>query len=610
MPHSGLLLLLLASAYAQEGPDVLPSVPADVAPPAPDVLVEPLGARLVWELTAPLGAGVRPAGIAVQPGVGGAWLVVDERGAVWRSEDEGARWERVLRADGDDAEEAPDDEALLLEAEALLDEALEDAEVEVEVTADPTADAITIEPDIEVESVDGMSALATDLIDEPQGGAGAAVRPIVWVDPTDADRVFVARADGVWRTLDAGRSWARVSATSPDDPQVTTLYRAIDGALIAGTVDGVRFSVDDGYTWIDPTDATDGSRVHAIVQEAAAYWASTSRGLFRSANGLDWSVVPLPTTGEVRAVVPDPAWDTGFWVATEDALLRTDDGGATFYVAGRQPLHGLRDMAHLDEPGHLLAISDDGVWESVDGGVIWTTADRQLGDPDVRAVAFANTGLVIATPRGVWRLVAPRAIEHARGELREALSLRDTIDASITRTGLNLDLVSLARIGVLATLAPKLEVTFDYDKSAARVADYTASDTVDSFDNDWSLVAKLCWGSCTGTVVVDYDGATMDLDTDDSLYVFDGEVYDEGEPIAAAANVAQRVRSYRRYLGEHVADAWLSRGRLVAETGAVRALPLREQVLHTLQIQELDARLDALTDGEFSRPQSRSEESP
>ena len=143
MPHSGLLLLLLAYAYAQEGPDVLPSVPADVAPPAPDVLVEPLGARLVWELTAPLGAGVRPAGIAVQPGVGGAWFVVDERGAVWRSEDEGARWERVLRADGDDAEEAPDDEALLLEAEALLDEALEDAEVEVEVTADPTADAIT-----------------------------------------------------------------------------------------------------------------------------------------------------------------------------------------------------------------------------------------------------------------------------------------------------------------------------------------------------------------------------------------------------------------------------------------------------------------------------------
>ncbi|MDP2306695.1 MAG: hypothetical protein Q8P18_11790 [Pseudomonadota bacterium] len=610
MPLRRLLLLLLVSApaFAQDTPDV--------APPAPAQLVEPLGSRFVWELRAPLGSGVRAAGLAIQPGAGGAWFMIDERGAVWLSEDDGGSWERVLSArDGDEAEELPDDEALLLEAEALRDEALEELEVEIEgPSTDLSGDAAGIDaPTVETEvstdggALDDAGAIAAELA--TGAAADATVLPAIWVDPTEPDRVFVGRADGVWRSDDAGRSWEQVSGSSSDEPRVTTFYRGADNALMAGTVDGVRFSLDQGYTWFDAEDATDGARVFAIVQEASAYWASTSRGLFRSENGLNWAAVRLDDSGPVRAVVPDPAWDAGFWVATGGALLRTDDGGRTFYAAGRQPLRGLRDMVQLAEPGHLLAISDDGVWESMDGGVMWTTADRQLGDPDVRALAFSDSGVVIATPRGVWRLVAPREATRAVGVRPDTLSLADSIDASTTRAGLNLDLVSLARIGVLAAFAPKLEVTFDYDDSAGRIASVSASNTVDSFDHDWSLTAKLCWGSCTATVVVDYDGVTDALETDEDLYVFDGEVYDEGEPIAAAANVAQRVRSYRRYLGEHVADAWLSRGRLVAESGAVRALPLREQVLHTLQIQELDARLDALTDGEFSRPSHRPEES-
>jgi hypothetical protein len=92
--------------------------------------------------------------------------------------------------------------------------------------------------------------------------------------------------------------------------------------------------------------------------------------------------------------------------------------------------------------------------------------------------------------------------------------------------------------------------------------------------------------------------------------VFDGQVFDEGEPVAAAANVAQAIRSYRRYLADHVADAWLARVQVSRESAAVRSQPLRDQVHHALQLQELDARLDAMTDGAFSRSISRSSTSP
>jgi photosystem II stability/assembly factor-like uncharacterized protein len=608
MPRRGLLLLLLASASAR-AQDV--PAPPDVAPAAPDALPERLGERFVWELRAPLGSGARAAALAVQPLAGGAWFVADERGAVWVTEDQGATWERTLRGNGSAADdELPDAETLLLEAEALRDEALDEAPAELEVTpgeVNGTVDA-ELDPEVEVEGDAGEAAgiAAAELV--RQRGGGEAVLPVLWVDPAAPESVFLGRADGVWRSTDSGRTWDEASRSSADDPQVTMFRRGADGVLIAGTVAGVRYSVDEGNTWIHAEDATDGARIYAITEEASSYWASTSRGLFRSANGLSWDRVALGESAEVRAVVPDPSWDNGFWVATASALHRTDDGGATFYVAGRQPLRGLRDMLHMDETGHLLAISDDGVWESMDGGVAWTTADRQLGDPDVRGVAVTDTGVVIVTPRGLWRLVAPRIVTSKSHIHEKSLSLPDSIRASVSRDEMDIDLLSLSKLGILAAFAPQLDLKFDYGASAARRTSFATLSTGDAYDGDWTIGAQLCWGGCGSTVVVEYDAVAPEIETADSMYVFDGKVFDEGEPIAAAANVAQRIRSYRRYLAEHVADAWLSRSRLVAEIPTVRTQPLREQVLHALQIQELDARLDALTNGDFTRSITRTTE--
>ncbi|MFN7147307.1 MAG: hypothetical protein ACK4YP_26300, partial [Myxococcota bacterium] len=191
-----------------------------------------------------------------------------------------------------------------------------------------------------------------------------------------------------------------------------------------------------------------------------------------------------------------------------------------------------------------------------------------------------------------------------------------TIGLAAHRDGMDLDLLSLSRVGIVSGLLPTLEARFDYGRSAARTASYVSSTTRDSFDTDWAASVRLCWGGGCGATVTEYLGSDASDYVDQfsdgyDLYVAGGDVLTEGEPVAAAANVAQRIRSYRRYITDHVADAWLSRKRLVGETAAVRELPLRDQVLHALQIEELDARLDALTDGAFTRAQTnpRSEES-
>ena len=613
MPRRGLLLLLAASApaFAQDAPDVAPASLSDVSPAAPAVAPVPLAERFVWERRT--GLGRRVAAVAVEPVPGGAWVAVDEQGGVWLSEDEGRSWDSVVRPLGGlDTDDLPDDEALLLEAESRRDEALEASaeELEVATPADATEEDADLPeaPEPDDGALEEASVLGADLAGERADG-GASL-PVVWAEPGDGTRLFVGRADGVWRSTSSGRTWDHLGEAEDGAPAITCFARAADGALVVGTTDGVRYSVDDGGSFIDVEDATDGARVNSVVVEGGLLWAATSRGLFRSANGLAWDAIPLPDGGDVRAIVPDPAWDQGFWVASRGALHRTDDGGATFYISGRQPLRGLRTLVHLDEPGHLLATSDDGVWESMDGGVMWFAADRRLSEPDVRSLSFSDNGPVIATPGGVWRMVPPRESTRAV-RAQTTLSLSDTIAAASQRGGMDIDLLSLSRAGVAAKLMPVLELKFDWDSSGARRASQVSASTTDSFDDSWSAGLQVCWGSCSGVAAVAPTGEA-DLDVSRELYVSNGQVYDEGEPVAAAANVATTIRSYRRYLAEHVADAWIARTRLVAESGTVRSLPLRDQVLHAVQLQELDARLDALTEGAFSkalRTSSPSEES-
>lgn len=597
----GLLTLLLAA----------PAWGQDVAGSAPEPAPEPYGQRLVWERRGRVGSKSPVAGVDTQPPVAGAWVAVDEAGAVWLSENEGTDWDRVL-APLESEDELPDDESVLLEAESRREEALDEVEAETTevLLVDPNTDIALPEVEVEVDAgdVEGASQEAAELAADT--GVEADVPPVVWVDPTHFERVLVARADGVWGSADSGRSWELLHPHEPGDPRVTAFYRSTDGSLILGTTDGVRFSFDDGATWLDAVDATDGAHVRSIVTEAGRIWAAADQGLFRSTDGLHWDAIDLPARVGVRAVVADPAWEDGFWIATDAAMYRTDDAGASFYVAGRQPLRGLVDMVHLDEPGHLLAISTEGVWESMDGGVAWTTADRRLADPDVRTLAFADAGPVIATKSGVWLLTEPR--DGVGRQIEENVpSLSSTIEAASRRPGLDIDLLSLSRIGIVARFTPQLDLNFDWSQHAGRDADYTSARTTDGHDNDWSLSASICWGNCGSSIIsTDVDEYTI---ADNPYYVDNGQVYDESEPVAAAANAAQKIRSYRRYLAEHIADAWMARRQLASERSGIRTLSLHEQVKHALQIEELDARLDALTDGAFTRGITRtprSEESP
>lgn len=593
-----LLLLLLPVARAQAPEDELYEEDEDAGQALPEAplpamteiapLENGIGARFVWEHRGRFKQRGAVTGLAVsaldRDGVR-AWLAVDEAGWAWRSTDEGATWVLVLR--GEDLVTDPDEERVLLDAEVLRDESLGS----VETTDGETPDLDALRNDISAANqLAGRDGVRGSLLED-----GATAEPRAWFHPTDPNVVLIGRADGTWRSEDGGLDWTLV------DDVVSTSFYADGDTVVAGTTSGVRWSLDGGAAWIDVEDITDGSVVRGLGRAGSWIYAATSRGLFRSRDGLSWQSANTLRSQPLVDVVPDPNWPGGAWVATRKGLLRTDDDGRTFYEVDRGLVQDLRRLVTLPGTSHLLALTADGPWESTDGGVRWIPAQMLLRDPDVREVAVVNGWPVLAARSGIYRLTSPVELAERPRSLPMP-PIGEMVRLAQGREGLRTDLLALSRLRLMASAAPQVDVTFNWDSVRARTADFRDLANTEAQDGGWSAVARACWGACTASSqAVVYDPTDTSLLDDAALYVVGGEVFDENDALAAAANAAQSIRAYRQAVASTVVEAWTARQRLNQEQAIVDLQSLRDQVVHAIAIAEADARLDLYTEGAFSQ---------
>lgn len=244
---------------------------------------------------------------------------------------------------------------------------------------------------------------------------------------------FGAAGGGVWKTTDAGRTWAPIFddgpasigalAVAPSDPktifvgtgQVTSRYDIAAG-------EGVFRSKDGGTTWapvglastrhigairIDPRDAN----VVLVAALGHAFGPNPERGVFRSENGgKTWqrTLFVGENTGAVDLAADPAAPDTVFasvwqirfrpWLSyfspatgEESGVYRSTDGGRTWkriegggWPGGKLGRIGLT-VAHVGELTRVYAVVDaegsGGLYRSDDAGANWKRVndDRALG---------------------------------------------------------------------------------------------------------------------------------------------------------------------------------------------------------------------------------------
>ncbi|HEV2366222.1 MAG TPA: hypothetical protein VGS12_18740 [Caulobacteraceae bacterium] len=286
---------------------------------------------------------------------------------------------------------------------------------------------------------------------------------------------FGAAAGGVWKSLDAGGRWTEIFeggptgsigaiAVAPSDPDVIwvgTGENALRGDITWG--DGVYRSLDGGRTWthlgladtrqigailVDPTNP-DIALVAAIGH---AFGPNAERGVYRTADGgRTWTKVLYrdENTGAIDLAY-DPQNPRIVWAALwqmrrlpwnmssggpGSGLYRSADGGLTWT---RLEGHGLPAgiLGRIDiapspaRPGRIWAMIEakaGGLYRSDDGGATWTLINQDgrltqrawyfskiYADPKSPDTVYAlNTGLLRSTDGGrSFQLVAATHGDH------------------------------------------------------------------------------------------------------------------------------------------------------------------------------------------------------
>lgn len=170
------------------------------------------------------------------------------------------------------------------------------------------------------------------------------------LDANAADRVYVALNDGIYRSDDLGATWTKKKAL---------------------TYDG-----NGDLRWVGEPIAVDP------LTSSIVYAGTRSAGLYRSDDtaGSFTQVASVPTSGNVRCVVVDPATTTGghsakvYVAVAGTGIYRSTDGGVTFSALAGAPTSPNRMLVNS---GKLYVTHSTGV--KVWNGTTWTDITPPTG---------------------------------------------------------------------------------------------------------------------------------------------------------------------------------------------------------------------------------------
>jgi photosystem II stability/assembly factor-like uncharacterized protein len=230
------------------------------------------------------------------------------------------------------------------------------------------------------------------------------------IDLVSPSRLYLALGGGgLVRSLDGGANWSS-SLLSP--PQADVWSLAIDPAssatLYAGTYSGAVFRTADAgdhWTAVSNSPLAAGS-INVIATTASApatvYAAGNRTGIFRSLDRAQtWIRLPLGVgTNGVDALAVDSAVSSTIYVAAGGVVAKTTDGGIRWAESGL----GISDMVSslvIDPafPSTLYASNRNDLYKSADAGAHWAQASSGLpviGGAQALAIAPSRTSTLYA----------------------------------------------------------------------------------------------------------------------------------------------------------------------------------------------------------------------
>ena len=269
--------------------------------------------------------------------------------------------------------------------------------------------------------------------------------------PTNANILYVATNDAVYKSRDAGATWerfpgfsARRVTTVAIDPQLPAtvyagtmgdaVYKSPDGGqhwlphnvglkehvsyvnqfvfhpiesekIYAATTVGAYYTKDGGREWEERMAGM--KEVHIVVSVAINHkdpkvlYAGTTGGIYRSDDAAaSWKKINNGLIPEaelmaamalgVNVIALDPLDPDRVYAGTTKGLFRTSNKGEVWERIGQTiPESFVSSIAIHPAQPHLLYIGGPGgVWKSTDGGAHWQAVNTGLATLNIRALAM------------------------------------------------------------------------------------------------------------------------------------------------------------------------------------------------------------------------------
>ncbi len=205
--------------------------------------------------------------------------------------------------------------------------------------------------------------------------------------------VYAGSVAGLYRTLDNGKSWNRIS----DDRLVIntiTIHPDKPERIVLGTEgDGVYISYDRGETYERRSRGLHNLRIGSVVPDpeqtgtiyAVVRFAGSSAGIYRSNDGgLHWSMMNQTPLPEILSLVVRRGTENRFVAGTERGFFYSENG-VEWSRAEPTSLPVRVEKILEYNSSRLFAATSDGVFTSRDGGLSW----YRLGQPDSRVLDLA-----------------------------------------------------------------------------------------------------------------------------------------------------------------------------------------------------------------------------
>ena len=241
-----------------------------------------------------------------------------------------------------------------------------------------------------------------------KGIEGQSVRALA-IAPASPQVLAAGTLTGVFRSIDGGQSWARI--TPPDHPDLRNFESvAFDpqdpNTLYVGTWHLGWKTVDGGQNWLPMhTGMIDDSDVMTLTVDRwkpQVVYATACTGIYRSEDAAArWTKIKgIPSSSRrTRSFAQSPDDQNRLFAGTTEGLWSSEDNSATWRLITQKNLI-INDVLALPGGVVLLGTEGAGVVRSTDGGQTWFASNDGFSERFVSKVVFDRVGRRVLA--GIW----------------------------------------------------------------------------------------------------------------------------------------------------------------------------------------------------------------